>query len=162
VVQHMPPDFTKMYAEGLNKDCKMTVVEAQDSNIIEQGKVLIAPGGSRHIEVQKAGSSYCVRLKEGAKVSGHCPSVDVLFRSMANVLPGRTSIGVLLTGMGSDGARGLLEMRKSGSYTIGQDEQSSVVYGMPKEAYEMGAVVRQASVDAIAGLITNYANGLRK
>lgn len=162
VVQHMPPDFTRMYASGLDRDCAMTVVEAQDGDIIEQGKVLIAPGGNRHMEVQKAGDAYCVRLKEGEKVSGHSPSVDVLFHSMAKVLPGRTSVGVLLTGMGADGARGLLAMRNSGAYTIGQDEKTSVVYGMPKEAFDMGAVVRQAPIDAIAGLIVNYANGLRK
>jgi two-component system chemotaxis response regulator CheB len=161
VVQHMPPDFTKMYASNLDRDCRLTVVEARDGEKIEQGKVLIAPGGSLHMEIQHRGDGNFVRLVPGEKVSGHCPSVDTIFRSMAKNLPGRYSLGVILTGMGADGARGLLAMRNTGSYTIGQDEKSSVVYGMPREAFEMGAVIRQSPVEGIAELMIRYVKNLK-
>lgn len=161
IVQHMPPDFTRMYAESLDRECSLKVVEARDGDLIERGKVLIAPGGGMHMEIQRRGDGNFVRLVSGEKVNGHCPSVDTLFFSVAKQLPGRTTIGVLLTGMGVDGARGMLAMRNTGSYTIGQDEKSSVVYGMPREAYEIGAVTRQAPLDAIAGLIVKYAQNLR-
>ena len=153
IVQHMPPDFTRMYAESLDRECAVSVSEARDGDIIERGKVLIAPGGGMHMEVVKRGGGAAVRLSPGEKVNGHSPSVDVLFHSVAKNFPGRSAVGVLLTGMGMDGAHGLLAMRKTGTFTIGQDEKSSVVYGMPREAYELGAVERQAPLDAIAGLI---------
>ena len=161
VVQHMPPDFTRMYASNLDRDYPLTVKEARDGDRIERGKVLIAPGGGAHMEVQWRGDGNFVRLIPGEKVSGHCPSVDKLFFSMAKHMPGRTSVGVILTGMGADGARGLLAMRNTGSYTVGQDEKSCVVYGMPREAFEMGAVTRQAPLDAIAELLVRYARNLK-
>ena len=159
VVQHMPPDFTRMYAENLDKDCALTVCEAKDGDLIEKGKVLIAPG-DMHMEVVKRGAQFAVKCYKGAKVSGHCPSVDVLFRSAAKTA-GRNALGIILTGMGADGARGLLEMRNAGARTIGQDEKSCVVYGMPKEAYEIGAVETQAPLDSIASMIMNYCKEMR-
>jgi two-component system chemotaxis response regulator CheB len=161
VVQHMPPDFTKMYASNLDRDCRLKIVEAKDGEKIEQGKVLIAPGGSSHLELQRRGDGNFVRLVPGDKVSGHCPSVDVLFHSAAKQLPGRHTVGVILTGMGADGARGLMAMRNTGSYTIGQDEKSCVVYGMPREAFEMGAVTRQSPLDGIAELMIRYVRNLK-
>ncbi|MCL2082079.1 MAG: chemotaxis-specific protein-glutamate methyltransferase CheB [Oscillospiraceae bacterium] len=161
VVQHMPPNFTQMYAEGMNRDCRMTVIEATNGAVIKRGQVLIAPGGDKHMEVKKSGHHYCVYLRDGEKVSGHSPSVDVLFYSMSRILPGKTSMGILLTGMGGDGAKGLLAMRQSGSHTIGQDEKTSVVYGMPKEAFDIGAVTRQVPLGSIAGMITQYFKKMR-
>ncbi len=161
IVQHMPPDFTRMYAQSLDRDCALTVAEAQEGDAVERGKALIAPGGETHMEIQKRGEKVYIHLKHGEKVNGHCPSVDTLFHSVARDMPGRAAIGVLLTGMGVDGANGLLAMRRTGSYTIGQDEKSSVVYGMPREAFEIGAVVRQAPLENVAGLVVKYAQGLR-
>jgi two-component system chemotaxis response regulator CheB len=161
IVQHMPPDFTRMYAENLDRDCALHVAEARDGDRIERGKVLIAPGGDLHMEIQRRGDGNYVHLVRGEKVNGHCPSVDTLFFTMSKQLPGRFSVGVLLTGMGVDGARGLLAMRNTGSYTIGQDEKSSVVYGMPREAYEIGAVTRQAPLELIADLIVRYVSNLK-
>ena len=161
IVQHMPPDFTRMYAENLDRDCALTVEEARDGDKVERGRVLIAPGGKRHMEVQRRSDGNYVHLVAGEKVNGHCPSVDTLFYSMAKQLPGRFSVGVLLTGMGTDGARGLLAMRNTGAYTVGQDEKSSVVYGMPREAFEIGAVTRQAPLENIADLIVRYAHNLK-
>lgn len=162
VVQHMPPDFTRMYAENLDKDCAMTIKEAKDGDQIEKGVVLIAPGGNMHLEVVKRGTGYCVHLFHGEKVNGHCPSVDVLFNSVAKTTPGKDAIGIILTGMGADGARGLLEIKNKGGYTIGQDEKSSIVYGMPREAYEIGAVVRQVSLENIASVLMGYVRDLRR
>ncbi len=158
IVQHMPPDFTRMYAENLDRDCALTIREAKDGDSIEQGVVLIAPGNMQ-MEVVKKTLGYGVRCYMGDKVSGHCPSVNVLFNSVAKTC-GKNSLGVILTGMGADGATGLLAMRETGAHTIGQDEKSSVVYGMPREAYEMGAVVRQASLDNIASLLLGYCRNL--
>jgi two-component system chemotaxis response regulator CheB len=151
IVQHMPPAFTKMYAESLNRDCAMKVKEAEDGDEIKQGTALIGRG-DRHIEVVKRGDKYFAALKQGAKVSGHIPSVDVMFKSVAEVC-GTNAIGVILTGMGADGARGLLEMKRKGAFTIGQDEASCVVYGMPKEAFDMGAVSKQCHINQIAQLL---------
>jgi Chemotaxis response regulator containing a CheY-like receiver domain and a methylesterase domain len=156
VVQHMPVGFTKMYADRMNRICSFTVLEARDGDRVKSGQALIAPG-DRHMTLEKDYRGYYVRCAKGEKVSGHCPSVDVLFRSVARSA-GRDAIGVILTGMGRDGAQGLLEMRKSGSYTFGQDKASSVVYGMPMVAYDIGAVVRQAPCQAIAGLIIQKLN----
>ncbi|MDR1691933.1 MAG: chemotaxis-specific protein-glutamate methyltransferase CheB [Oscillospiraceae bacterium] len=161
IVQHMPPDFTRMYAQSLDRDCALTVSEAREGDVVERGKALIAPGGETHMEVQKRGDKVYIHLARGEKVNGHCPSVDTLFHSVARQMPGRSVVGVLLTGMGADGARGLLALRKAGAYTLGQDEKSSVVYGMPREAYEIGAVTKQAPLEQIAGLIVKYAQGLR-
>ena len=156
VVQHMPPDFTRMYAENLDKDCAMSVREARDGDPVEQGTVLIAPGGDLHMEVVRRGGGYAVRLRAGEKVNGHCPSVDVLFYSVAKHVPGADGVGIILTGMGADGAKGLLAMRKAGAFTIGQDEKTSVVYGMPREAYEIGAVARQCALENVAGTLLSY------
>ncbi len=147
IVQHMPPVFTRMYAERLNRNCQMEVREACDGDVAEKGLVLIAPG-DKHMRLVRTGDRYTVQCREGEKVSGHCPSVDVLFESVAK-MAGRKAVGVILTGMGSDGARGLLEMRRSGAYTIGQDEASCIVYGMPMVAYNQGAVCRQVSLDSV-------------
>lgn len=156
VVQHMPPGFTKMYAERLDRQCKVRVKEAENGDLVEQGLVLIAPG-DRQMRLTKAGGIYRVEIKGTEKVSGHCPSVDVLFHSVAKVA-GKSAVGVILTGMGSDGSRGLLAMRNAGAQTIGQDERSCVVYGMPKVAFDIGAVAQQASLENIASKIYNVLN----
>ena len=148
VVQHMPPVFTAMYAERLNRQCLVSVKEAKDGDYVRRGQVLIAPG-DKHMRLVKSGGVYRVECKEGEKVSGHCPSVDVLFQSVAEAA-GDKAIGVILTGMGADGAKGLLAMRKAGAQTIGQDEESCVVYGMPKVAYDTGAVLHQVSLAQVA------------
>lgn len=147
IVQHMPPVFTKLYAERLNNSCRLEVKEAEDGDLILPGRALIAPG-DKHMKVIKEGIPR-VRCYAGDRVNGHCPSVDVLFYSVAERY-NKNSFGIILTGMGYDGAKGLLEMRKKGARTIGQDEASSVVYGMPKAAYEIGAVERQAPLNSIA------------
>lgn len=158
IVQHMPPGFTKMYAERLDKQCKVNVREAQNGDLVERGKILIAPG-DKQMRLTKTGGAYRVEIREGEKVSGHCPSVDVLFHSVAKVAASN-AVGVILTGMGSDGARGLLAMRKAGAKTIGQDEQSCIVYGMPKVAFDIGAVAQQASLEHIASKIYNVLNSM--
>jgi len=156
VVQHMPQDFTRTYAESLDKECKIKVKEAEEGDAIARGTCLIAPGGDRHCEVVRMDRRFSVHLRRGAKVSGHCPSVDVLFQSVADAAPGRDAIGVILTGMGADGANGLLRMKNTGSLTIGQDEHTSIVYGMPKVAYDIGAVTRQASLENIPLILLKY------
>jgi len=154
IVQHMPPIFTAMYAERLNKICKINVREAADGDRVEAGLALIAPGGERQMRVQKDTRGFYVRITPGEKVSGHCPSVDVLFESVAQNV-GRDAIGVILTGMGADGAKNLLAMKKAGAYTIGQDQASCVVYGMPMAAYNIGGVADQMSLSAIPDAILN-------
>lgn len=151
IVQHMPPGFTKMYADRLNNQCAVAVKEAETGDTVVQGQVLIAPG-DRQMRLIKTGDVYKVECKGTDKVSGHCPSVDVLFSSVAKAA-GDKAIGVILTGMGGDGARGLLEMRQAGAQTIGEDEASCVVYGMPKVAYDLGAVQYQMPLSAIAGKV---------
>jgi two-component system, chemotaxis family, protein-glutamate methylesterase/glutaminase len=148
VTQHMPVRFTTAFANRLNKDCPMRVSEAQHGEIIEPGHVYIAPG-SHHLELVRNGNHYACSLNEGPTVSGHRPSVDVLFRSGARVL-GRAGIGVILTGMGKDGAEGMLEFRRAGATTLGQDEDSALIYGMPRVAFECGAVMRQCSLAHMA------------
>ena len=152
IVQHMPPIFTKMYADRLNKSCKFEVLEAKHGDAVLPGRVLIAPGDFQMCLKIRNGTYY-VDCFSGEKVNGHCPSVDVLFESVAQVAKEK-SIGVLLTGMGYDGAKGLLHMKDTGALTIGQDEASSVVYGMPKVAFNIGAVDIQAPLDNISQLIT--------
>lgn len=149
IVQHMPAGFTSIYAKRLNDQCRVTVKEAQNGDKLVPGQVLIAPGGENQFRVIKSNGSYQVEIKPGPKVSGHCPSVDVLFESVAKSAANR-AVGIILTGMGADGAKGLLEMRKAGAHTIGQDESTCVVYGMPKAAYEIGAVEYQEKLNDIA------------
>ncbi|MNJ56183.1 Chemotaxis response regulator protein-glutamate methylesterase [compost metagenome] len=151
IVQHIPPVFSTMFAERLNRFTSWSVKEAESGDIIEPGKVLMAPGDS-HIRVKKVGAQYKVDCFQSEKVSGHCPSVDVLFESVAKEA-GREALGIILTGMGYDGARGMLAMRRKGARTIGQNEQSSVVYGMPKVAYDLGAVEKQAALKSIPRVI---------
>jgi two-component system chemotaxis response regulator CheB len=153
IVQHIPPVFSTLFAERLDKSLQLRVKEAQTGDYVENGLVLIAPG-DRHMLVKKLGGMLRVELSSGEKVNGHCPSVDVLFNSVAAAC-GRDAVGVILTGMGSDGAKGLLSMRRMGARTIGQDASSSVVYGMPKVAFEIGAVEKRVSLDSIAQAIIN-------
>ena len=148
VVQHMPPGFTEMYADRLNNTCKVAVKEAKTGDVIRPGQVLIAPGDA-HMKVIKLGGMYKVDCTPGEKVNGHCPSVDVLFNSVAKTA-GANSVGVILTGMGGDGSKGLLNMKRAGATTIGQDEASCIVYGMPKVAYDIGAVDYQRPLSDIA------------
>lgn len=149
IVQHMPAGFTEMYAKRLDNQCKCRVKEAENGDMVEQGLVLLAPGGDRQMSLVKVGENYQVSLKKAPKVNGHCPSVDVLFDSVAKNV-GRKAIGIILTGMGGDGAKGLKAMREAGAKTIGQDEASCVVYGMPKVAYDIGAVQYQEKLGDIA------------
>ncbi len=149
-VQHMPPGFTKMYAKRLNDNCRIQVKEAETGDRVVPGRMLIAPGGDRHMRLVKVSGEYRVDIKPGPKVNGHCPSVDVLFDSVAKTA-GADAVGIILTGMGGDGAKGLLAMRRAGARTIGQDESTCIVYGMPKVAYDLGAVERQEKLSDIAG-----------
>lgn len=159
VTQHMPEGFTKMYADRLNNLCQMEVREAKSGDVIRPGLVLIAPGSNTHMKVVKSGVSYSVSCTPGEKVNGHRPSVDVLFSSVADCTAGN-AVGIILTGMGADGAKGLLKMRRSGAYTIGQDRDSCVVYGMPMEAHRMGAVCKQGSCSSIPSLLVQHLNSL--
>ncbi|MDR2088278.1 MAG: chemotaxis response regulator protein-glutamate methylesterase [Clostridiales Family XIII bacterium] len=149
MVQHMPGGFTKLYAERLNKACAFEVREAVDNDAVRPGLALLAPGGEYQMKLIKGPNGYSVRLIDTEKVSGHKPSVDYLFDSVAEAA-GSKAIGVILTGMGADGAKGLLKMRGKGAYTIGQDRESCVVYGMPMVAYNSGAVAKQLPLDRIA------------
>ncbi len=156
ITQHMPPGFTKMYADRLNRICQMEVREAVNGDRLTNGLALIAPG-DKQMRLAKDAKGYFVRCLEGEKVSGHCPSVDVLFESVAKAA-GKNSIGIILTGMGKDGANGLLNMRKEGAYTIGQDQGSCVVYGMPKVAFELGSVQIQSPIADIADVLIKQLN----
>lgn len=151
IVQHMPPVFTRLYAQRLDNSCLMEVKEAGNGDMVCPGKVLIAPG-EYHMKLKKKDGKYFVECARGQRVNGHCPSVDVLFNSVAETA-GMNAIGIILTGMGSDGAKGLLAMRKKGARTLGQDAKSCIVYGMPKVAFEIGAVEKQASLEAIPQLV---------
>lgn len=156
IVQHIPPIFSKMFADRLNAQTQFIAKEAETGDYVEQGKVLIAPGG-KQMRIKRIGNKYKVEVFDGEKVSGHCPSIDILFESVAKEANSK-AIGVILTGMGYDGAKGLLSIRRKGGRTIGQDEQSSVVYGMPKVAYNIGAVERQAPLQKIPQLILGMLN----
>jgi two-component system, chemotaxis family, protein-glutamate methylesterase/glutaminase len=147
ITQHMPSTFTKSFAERLNRICAPVVQEATDGARLEIGKIYLAPGGERHLQVVNP-SAPCCRLVEREPVNGHRPSVDVLFDSVAE-LAGRNAVGVILTGMGRDGASGLLKMRNAGARTVGQNEKTCVVYGMPRVAYEIGAVEQQLPLGSI-------------
>jgi len=153
IVQHMPPVFTNSFAKRVDGLSAMTVSEAQDNDILRQGCALIAPGG-KHMIVSRGPKGYFVKIKDGPPVNRHIPSVDVLFRSAANTL-GPNAVGVILTGMGDDGARGMKEMRDAGAFTIAQDEETCVVFGMPKVAIEMGGVCKILHLNTIAGFIMN-------
>lgn len=154
IVQHMPVGFTSMYAERLNRLCQMEVREARNGDEIHRGLALIAPADLQ-ARVVRMGSRYTLACQPGEKVSGHRPSVDALFSSMASVVK-CPMVGIIMTGMGRDGADGLLQMRKAGAYTIGQDKDSCVVYGMPMVAYDIGAVAIQASCENIAGVLMTH------
>ena len=157
IVQHMPVGFTKMYAERLNRLCRMEVREAVNGDEIRRGLALIAPADLQ-ARVVRMGSRYTLSCLPGEKVSGHRPSVDALFSSMASAV-NCPMVGIIMTGMGRDGADGLLQMRRAGAYTIGQDKDSCVVYGMPMVAYDIGAVAVQASCENIAGVLMAHLKG---
>jgi len=152
VVQHMPEKFTAAFAARLDHLCEIEVREARSGDRVIPGRAIIAPGG-QHLVVRRSGAQYLVEVVAAPPVNRHCPSVDVLFRSCAK-FAGRNAVGVIMTGMGDDGARGLLEMRQAGARTFGQDEESCVVFGMPKEAIKLGAVERVVPLSAIPELIS--------
>ncbi len=151
IVQHMPPTFTKLFADKLNEISAVQVKEAETGDRIVTGRVLVAPG-DKHLEVYRSGGNYLVRCKDGEKVNGHKPSVEVLFNSIAQNV-GSNAIGIMLTGMGRDGADAMLNMKNKGARTFAQDEATSVVFGMPKEAYECGGAERLIPLDSINSVI---------
>ncbi len=148
ITQHMPPGFTRSFAERLNKLCQITVKEAEDGERILPGHAYIAPG-AMHMELARSGANYVVKLNEGPPVNRHKPSVDVLFKSVA-INAGRNAVGVILTGMGNDGAAGMLEMHRAGAWTIAQNEASCVVFGMPREAIATGGVSEVVDLSTIS------------
>lgn len=154
IVQHMPEKFTAMFAERLNGLCKLEVREAQNGDRVMSGRALIAPGG-RHMMLRRSGAQYYVEVADGPLVNRHKPSVDVLFRSVAQIA-GRNALGVIMTGMGDDGARGMREMHDAGAKTVAEDESTCVVFGMPKEAIKLGGVDRIVPLDAIPAEIIAY------
>lgn len=154
IVQHIPPVFSKMFAERLNKQTHFSVKEAEHGDVIKRNHVYLAPG-DKHMKIDKMGSQLKLQVFTGEKVSGHCPSVDVLFTSVAKSL-GDRSLGVILTGMGYDGAKGITMMKRKGAVTIGQDEASCVVYGMPKAAFELGGIKKQASLELMGYQIMKF------
>ncbi len=156
VIQHMPEGFTSSFAKRLNDLCRINVREATDGDTVLRGHALIGPG-NKHCLLKRSGARYYVEVRDGPLVARHRPSVDVLFRS-ATRYAGKNAVGVILTGMGDDGAMGMKEMFDAGAYTIGQDERSSVVYGMPKAAYEKGGVVEVLHLDKIAQSILQAAH----
>jgi two-component system chemotaxis response regulator CheB len=153
IVQHMPEKFTAAFASRLNGLCEIEVREAQNGDRVIPGRALIAPGG-KHMLLRRSGAQYIVDVIDGPVVNRHRPSVDVLFRSVAKCA-GKNAIGIIMTGMGDDGAAGMLEMRQAGSTTYAQDEATCVVYGMPKEAVKRGAVDKILPLENIAGIITS-------
>ena len=159
ITQHMPTGFTQMYAERLNRLCNMEVREAKSGDEIRRGLVLLAPADLQ-MRVVRTGSRYTVSCTPGEKVSGHRPSVDALFFSMAEQVKCKM-VGIIMTGMGRDGADGLLQMRKAGAFTIGQDKESCVVYGMPMVAQNIGAVQIQASCENIPAVLLRQLNTLQ-
>lgn len=148
IVQHMPEKFTKSFAERLNEICKISVKEAENGDSVIRGRALIAPGNF-HMLLKRSGARYYVEVKDGPHVNRHRPAVDVLFRSTARYA-GKNAVGIILTGMGDDGAKGLFEMKEAGAHTIAQDEASCVVFGMPKEAIKLNAADRIMPLDQIA------------
>jgi two-component system chemotaxis response regulator CheB len=160
IVQHMPEKFTNAFARRLDTLCQTSIKEAETGDQVVQGRVLIAPG-NQHMALRRTGSRYTVEIVDGPHVSRHRPSVDVLFRSVAQAAGGN-AMGVILTGMGDDGARSLLEMRQAGAYTVAQDEESCIVFGMPKEAIDRGGVMKVLPLNRIAAEITAYARTARE
>jgi two-component system chemotaxis response regulator CheB len=158
VVQHIPPVFSRMFAERLNSLTPWAAKEAKSGDPVRPGEVLVAPGGL-HMKLHKSGSGYSAECVSGDKLNGVCPSVDILFHSVAEAA-GRKALGVILTGMGRDGANGLLAMRRAGARTIGQDEESSVVYGMPKAAFDLGAVEKQKKLEDIPAAIVSAVSSM--
>ncbi|MEK8050628.1 chemotaxis response regulator protein-glutamate methylesterase [Ideonella sp. DXS22W] len=156
VVQHMPSGFTASFAARLNNALDLEVLEAKDGDRVINGRVLIAPGG-KHMQLKRSGAQYVVEVRDGPLINHHRPSVDVLFRSVAQCA-GRNAIGVVMTGMGDDGARGLREMREAGAVTAAQDEASCVVFGMPSEAIRLGGARDVVALQGIAGWIRQVAH----
>jgi two-component system chemotaxis response regulator CheB len=152
VVQHMPPGFTAGFAKRMREQCAMRVAEAVDGDRVLRGHVLLAPGGTKHLEVRRVGGEYRIALIEGDPVSGHCPSVDVFFRSLA-VHAGQNAAACLLTGMGRDGAEGLKVLRSSGGRTFAQDEATSAVWGMPAAAVELGAAEQTVALNDVPAVL---------
>jgi two-component system chemotaxis response regulator CheB len=157
IVQHMPEKFTALFADRLNSICQIEVREANNGDRVLPGLALIAPGG-RHMQLKRSGAQYLAEVVDGPLVNRHRPSVDVLFRSTAKYA-GKNALGIIMTGMGGDGSRGLREMRDAGADTIAQDEQSCIVFGMPKEAIKLGAAARVLPLQNIAGAIQIYSQG---
>jgi len=160
IVQHMPPKFTASFAERLNSQCELEVREAKSGDRLKPGVALVAPGGY-HMAIMRAGGGYAVRVYEDEPVNRHRPSVDVLFHSAARIA-GANALGIILTGMGSDGARGLQAMKMAGAHTIAQDEKSCVVFGMPEQAIRQGAVCEVVSLERIAEHISLWASSDEK
>ena len=160
MVQHMPPGFTKAFAQRLDRTCNVRVKEAEDGDAIQTGHVLLAPG-DRHMSVERSGGHWVVRLSDGPPVGYHKPAVDVLFESCARGM-GASAVAVLLTGMGMDGAGGMLAMRRAGSHTVAQDEATSVVYGMPREAAARGAAESVEPLSQISGTVLRWCAELRR
>jgi two-component system chemotaxis response regulator CheB len=158
VTQHMPAMFTASFADRLDRLCAVTVSQARNDERVLPGHVYIAPGGF-HLELGRSGANYVCRVNENAPVSGHRPSVDVLFRSVAHAA-GANAVGIILTGMGADGAAGLLEMRRAGASTIGQDRATCVVYGMPKVAHDCGATEIELPIRKIAQQVLHHCEAI--
>jgi two-component system chemotaxis response regulator CheB len=159
ITQHMPEAYTARFAERLNRDCAMTVVQAQNNQELENGHVYIAPG-THHLKIVKRNNKYMTELSDGATVSGHRPSVDVMFQSIAKASCNNRTIAIMLTGMGRDGANGMLELKQLGCPTIGQNKETCVVYGMPRIAYEMGAIDNELPLDKISAALLDILCGL--
>ena len=157
IVQHMPENFTKAFSTRLDNICRISVKEAENNDTVLRGRALIAPG-NHHLLLKRSGARYYVEIKDGPLVSRHRPSVDVLFRSAARYA-GKNAVGVIMTGMGDDGARGMLEMKEAGAFNIAQDEDSCVVFGMPKKAIELNAVDRVLPLSAIPAAVIRETNG---
>ncbi len=156
IVQHMPQNFTKAFADRLNTLCRIQVKEAENGEYLSVGKALIAPG-NKHMEIRRSGTSYYVELLDGPMMFHQRPAVEILFNSVAK-FAGKNSVGVILTGMGKDGAQGLLNMRTAGASTIAQDEKTSIVFGMPKEAIDLGAAQTVQPLYNIPNTIIDYCN----
>ena len=151
VTQHIPPKFSEMFAERIDRQCRCTCKEAKTGDEVKPGQILIAPG-DKQMRLVKVGNKYQVECRGEERVNGHCPSVDVLFESIAEIFQNR-ALGVIMTGMGKDGAVELAEMRKQGAWTLGQDEKSAIVYGMPKAAFERGLSDIQCDIRDMASII---------
>src|SRR5580704_14373221 len=154
IVQHMPELFTRAFANRLDGLCSITVKEAESNDTVLRGRALIAPG-NHHLLLKRSGARYYVEVKDGRLVCRHRPSVDVLFRSAARYA-GKNALGIIMTGMGDDGARGLLEMSQAGAPTIAQDEATSVVFGMPQVAIKLGAAARVLPLDSLAASVVGF------